>query len=89
MENNTHYVCNFKTVQKHVNFALFIYLKGSIPSPPSLFRSDMVRYVYGAEIFQLFSAQGGEMGGDVEPTQKATLFPGGSALHPPLWMEYW
>lgn len=32
--------------------------------------------------FNYFSAPGSEMGGEVEPIQKATLFPGGSALHP-------
>lgn len=32
--------------------------------------------------FNYFSAQGSEMGGEVEPIQKATLFPSGSVLHP-------
>lgn len=34
--------------------------------------------------FSYFSAQGSEKGGEAEPTQKATLFPSGSALHPTM-----
>lgn len=34
--------------------------------------------------FSYFSAQGSEKGGEAELTQKATLFPSGSALHPTM-----
>lgn len=36
----------------------------------------------GLRSFSCFSAQGSEMGGEAGRTQKATLFPSGSALHP-------
>lgn len=36
----------------------------------------------GLRSFSYFSAQGGEMGGEAGPTQKATLFPSGSAPRP-------
>lgn len=38
----------------------------------------------GPRSFSYFSALGSEMGGEAEPTQKATLFPSGSALHPAM-----
>ena len=34
--------------------------------------------------FSYFSVQGSEKGGEAETTQKATLFPSGSALHPTM-----
>lgn len=40
-------------------------------------------FSWGRGSFSYFSgAQGKEEGGEAQPTQKATLFPGGSALHP-------
>lgn len=45
--------------------------------------SQTLRVIFvGLRSFSCFSAQGSEMGGEVGPTQKATLFPSGSALHP-------
>lgn len=38
----------------------------------------------GPRSFSYFSALGSEKGGEAEPTQKATLFPSGSALHPTM-----
>lgn len=38
----------------------------------------------GPRSFSYFSALGSEKGGEVEPTQKATLFPSGSVLHPSM-----
>lgn len=34
--------------------------------------------------FSYFSVQGSEKGGEADPTQKATLFPSGSVLHPSM-----
>lgn len=45
--------------------------------------SQTLRVIFvGLRSFSCFSAQGSELGGEVGPTQKATLFPSGSALHP-------
>lgn len=45
--------------------------------------SQTLRVIFvGLRSFSCFSAQGSEMGGEVGPTQKATLFPSGSVLHP-------
>lgn len=41
-------------------------------------------FFVGPRSFSHFSAQGSEKGGEAEPTQKATLFPSGSALHPTM-----
>lgn len=38
----------------------------------------------GLRSFSYFSALGSEKGGEAEPTQKATLFPSGSVLHPSM-----
>lgn len=43
----------------------------------------MLRVIFvGLKSFNYFSAPGSEMGGEVGPIQKATLFPSGSVLHP-------
>lgn len=47
--------------------------------------SQTLRGIFvGPRSFSYFSAQGIEKGGEAEPTQKATLFPSGSALHPTM-----
>lgn len=47
--------------------------------------SQTLRGIFvGPRSFSYFSAQGSEKGGEAEPTQKATLFPSGSALHPTM-----
>lgn len=47
--------------------------------------SQALRGIFvGLRSFSYFSAQGSEKGGEAELTQKATLFPSGSALHPTM-----
>lgn len=48
------------------------------------FISNMEGYFCGPRSFSYFSALGSEKGGEVKPTQKATLFPSGSVLHPSM-----
>jgi len=47
--------------------------------------SQTLRGIFvGPKSFSYFSAQGSEKGGEAGPTQKTTLFPSGSALHPTM-----
>lgn len=41
-------------------------------------------FLWAPRSFSYFSARWSEKGGEAEPTQKATLFPSGSALHPTM-----
>lgn len=68
-----------------------LYLHGSKSSPlkglTAFFSglSQTLRGIFvGLRSFSYFSARGSEKGGEAELTQKATLFPSGSALHPTM-----
>lgn len=74
-----------------LTIALILYINGFKFSPfkglTVLFSglSQTLRGIFvGPRSFSYFSAQGSEKGGEAGPTQKATLFPSGSVLHPTM-----